>query len=68
MVRSVAQELSVSSRGSVLARARDAPAAGTVRRCLTSGDGRDNLKLHELNMVSCGSGVVHHAIRAGANA
>eukprot|EP00965_Chrysotila_dentata_P254152 6211779-Pleurochrysis_carterae.AAC.3 len=30
-------------------------------RCLTSGDGRDNLKLLEL-MVSFGSGVVRHAI------
>eukprot|EP00965_Chrysotila_dentata_P148378 4898731-Pleurochrysis_carterae.AAC.1 len=58
--------MSVSSRGSVLAKANDAPACSRDR-CLTCGDGRDKLKLHEL-MVSCGSGVVHHAIKAVANA
>eukprot|EP00965_Chrysotila_dentata_P147705 4875745-Pleurochrysis_carterae.AAC.4 len=33
-------------------------------RRLTSGDGRENLELHEL-MVTCGSGVVHHAVTQG---
>eukprot|EP00965_Chrysotila_dentata_P237216 6201757-Pleurochrysis_carterae.AAC.1 len=58
--------MSESSRGSVFAKANNAPAAGTGAT-LTSGDERDNLELHEL-MVTCGSGVVHHAVRAGTKA
>eukprot|EP00965_Chrysotila_dentata_P185335 6118658-Pleurochrysis_carterae.AAC.1 len=52
--------MSVSSCGSVVAKANDAPAAGTG--AWPVGIGETEL------MVSCGSGVMHHAVRVSVNA